>query len=196
MVITDIKQNANDPNRYSIFIDKKFAFALSTDMLIETKLAKGDQLDTKRLDELKQSASSDKLYASALKYTTARLKTKWETETYLRKKSTSPALNSIILNKLIKLGVINDEEYVKAYIGDKQAYRPASRLKIEYALRKKHIDRDIITKVLGEVNYNERPALRELINKKRSYYKDDKKLIAYLVRQGFNYGDIKNELDG
>jgi SOS response regulatory protein OraA/RecX len=69
--------------------------------------------------------------------------------------------------------------------------------KITLELRKKHIASDIIEQVLADDETDERTMLRELIAKKRQQSKfkeDDLKLMQYLARQGFGYGDIKDAL--
>ena len=63
-------------------------------------------------------------------------------------------------------------------------------------LQQKHISKEIISEVLGDYEPSEQQALNELITKKRqtTRYKDNTKLMAYLLRQGFNYGDIKQAI--
>jgi regulatory protein len=194
MVITDIRKNVKNPNRFSVFIDEKFAFSLNDALLIKLSLAKGDSIDKNRVDEIKVSIDSNNIYSQVLKYVSTRLKTSWEVENYLERKKVSPTLIQDILNKLSNMDLVNDESYIRSFIRTKQAIRPASKIKIEYELRKKHIDQELIKKVMEETDFSDRSALVELIEKKRGLYKDKTKLTAYLVRQGFNYGDIKKEL--
>jgi len=51
--------------------------------------------------------------------------------------------------------------------------------------------------VLEEDETDERQVLRELIERKRrqAKYQDNIKLMQYLSRQGFSYGDIKSALE-
>jgi SOS response regulatory protein OraA/RecX len=45
-------------------------------------------------------------------------------------------------------------------------------------------------------DFDEMATLKKLIAKKRAHYAgDEKKLTAYLARQGFSYDDIKNVLN-
>jgi SOS response regulatory protein OraA/RecX len=50
---------------------------------------------------------------------------------------------------------------------------------------------------VGRDEGDEHNALREIIERKRKQtkYQDDLKLMQYLARQGFNYDDIKSELN-
>ena len=51
--------------------------------------------------------------------------------------------------------------------------------------------------MLAEDEVSDYDSLIELIERKRrqTRYQDDQKLIAYLVRQGFNYQDVRSALD-
>ena len=64
------------------------------------------------------------------------------------------------------------------------------RLKME--LMKKGVSKEIIEEVLADSPRNEEEEIKKVILKKRAKY-DDEKLIAYLVRQGFEY-DLVREL--
>ena len=46
----------------------------------------------------------------------------------------------------------------------------------------------------GKLVYFEREELEKVIAKKAKKYPDEQKLIQYLMRQGFNYSDILDEL--
>ena len=63
-------------------------------------------------------------------------------------------------------------------------------------LQQKRISSDTISKVLAEDETDERQVVRDVIAKKRTQtrYQDDQKLIAYLLRQGFSYDDIRSAL--
>jgi regulatory protein len=58
----------------------------------------------------------------------------------------------------------------------------------------KGVDRKIIDKVLNNSMRDETDDLKKVISKKIGKYSDEKKLIQYLMRQGFRYNDIINEL--
>jgi len=114
----------------------------------------------------------------------------------LERKQAPPALIDELLNKLTNIGLVNDAEYAKVYIHDRQLLRPTSRLKISFELRKKHVSGEIIEDALNASEDIEQTALKDLIERKRQQtrYQDDLKLMQYLARQGFHYSDIKKAL--
>jgi SOS response regulatory protein OraA/RecX len=66
--------------------------------------------------------------------------------------------------------------------------------KLKLELRAKGVADDIIDRCLAESPRNEREELRKMIAKKAKRYPDEQKLIQYLLRQGFNYSDVLDEL--
>ena len=193
MKITAIKQQAKRADRYSIFVDGKYAFSLSESALLDSKLASGQDLIEGQLREFKQISADDKLHQQTLRYTALRPRSKWEVEFYLSRKQASPSLVESILNKLSNIGLIDDKKFAKAFVHDRRLLRPASRRKLINELRKKHLDDETIQEAVGDDPQDEQAVLREVIARKRrqSKYHDTNKLMQYLARQGFNYGDIK-----
>jgi regulatory protein len=196
MKITAIKQQAKRTDRYSIFVEGKYAFSLSESALLESKLASGQELTREQVRDFKQLSSEDKLYNQALRYVAMRPRSKWEIQFYLERKHASPALISIILSKLTKVGLIDDGKLARALVNDRRLLRPTSRRKMIVELRKKRIDDESIEAAIGSESEDEQIALRAMIERKRrqSKYQDDQKLMQYLARQGFGYDDIKNAL--
>ncbi len=198
MKITAIKQQVKKKDRFSVFVDGKYAFSLSDTALLQAKLATGDELSEKRVRELKKLSEDDKVYNQTLRYVALRPRSRWEIDFYLqRKKKASPALAETILNKLSIVGLIDDEKLAKAFVNDRRILRPTSRRKLITELRKKHVNEEIIERAIGSEVDEERTALRAVIARKRrqTKYQDDLKLMQYLARQGFNYGDIKEALE-
>jgi regulatory protein len=197
MKVTAIKQQQKRTDRYSVFVEGKYSFSLSESALLDSKLASGQELSPQQVKEFRQVSADDKLYNQALRYVALRPRTRWEIETYLKRKDASPPLLNQILNKLSNIDLIDDEKFAKAFVNDRLLLRPTSRRKLILELRKKHVDDEIIQKVMGEHGpVEEDSALKSLIERKRrqTKYQDDLKLMQYLARQGFSYNDIKAAL--
>lgn len=197
MKITAIKQQVKRKERFSVFVDGKYALSLGELALLESKLTPGEELSAGKLRELKKLSDDDKVYNRTLNYVALRPRSQWEIEFYLQRKKVSPALIETILNKLSIVGLIDDEKFAKAFVNDRRLLRPASRRKLINELRKKHISPEIIEQAVGSESEDEQTALQAVIKSKRrqAKYQDDQKLMQYLARQGFNYSDIKSALD-
>ena len=193
MKITRITQQVKQVNRYSVYVDKKYSFSLSETALIKCAIASGQELTEQQIEKYKQLSVDDKAYARALRYVAMRQRTTWEIETYLARKQLAEPLISDIVQRLADLSLLNDAAYAISFVHDRQLLRPTSRRKLILELKKKHISDSHIQAALEAVTVDENDNLRDLITKKRrqSKYQDDTKLMQYLARQGFGYGDIK-----
>lgn len=197
MKITSIKQQVKRTDRYSIFVEGKYAFSLSEVALLDSKLASGQELSKQQVSEYKKLSADDKLYNQTLRFVAMRPRSRWEIEFYLEyKKKASPALAEEILSKLSLIGLVDDEKLAKAMVNDRRLLRPTSRRKMIAELRKKRIADDIIEQALAGDNDEELAALQAVIASKRrqTKYQDNQKLMQYLARQGFSYDDIKTAL--
>jgi regulatory protein len=196
MKITSIKQQVKRADRYSIFVEGKYEFSLSEGALLESKIASGQELTKEQLEEFKKLSADDKLYNQALRYVAMRPRTRWEIQFYLERKKASPPLIYAILNKLSKIGLIDDRKYAEAFVHDRQLLRPTSRRKIIAELRKRRVADEVIQQVTRVDEVSDQAALLAVIERKRrqSKYQDDTKLMQYLARQGFGYDDIKTAL--
>lgn len=196
MKITSIKQQLKRHDRYSIYVDGEYAFSLSENGLLQSGLASGRSLTAEDLAAFKALSADDKIYGQALRYAAMRPRTIWEMQLYLQRKDASPPLLETILNKLSIVGLLDDKKYAEMFASDRRLLKPTSLRMLQLELRKKHISSDIIAAVVeGEAN-NERDALAKIITTKRrqSKYQDDTKLMQFLARQGFRYGDIVDAL--
>lgn len=196
MKVTAIKQQVKRAGRYSIFVDDRYSFSLSADALLDSKIVIGLELDQKQIGEYKQLSEDDKIYANVLNYLAIRPRSEWEIETYLKRKKATPSLSEAILNKLSINRLIDDRKFAEAFVRDRRLLRPTSRRKLILELRKKHVKDSVIQEAIGSEASDEQQALVEIIVRKRrqTRYQDDLKLMQYLARQGFGYGDIKTAL--
>lgn len=197
MRVSAITPQSKRKDRFSVFVDGEYAFSLSESALLKSKVVSGMELDERQLKELTKLANADKLYIRALNLVSARAKTRWEVELYLKRKDASPALISSIVNKLSDIGLIDDDRYAQDFVRNRDNLRPTSRRKIRAELMKKRVAEDAIDKALGNSEGNDLDALIEIIGRKRKQarYRDDEKLMQYLARQGFSYHDIKAALN-
>ena len=196
MTITAIKKQVKNPDRYSVFIDTRYSFSLSSEALLSSGLIVGQELTAEELKQQKEQSADDKMYNACLNLIARRMRSKGEIELYLKRKKVSPTLLSNILNKLSEKGLIDDKKFANSFINDRNLLKPTSRRKLILELRSKNVPGDIINEVTEDDNQQEKTNLIRIVENKRrqSKYKDDQKLMQYLSRQGFNYSDIKEVL--
>ena len=195
MKITAIRQQVKRADRYSIFVDDKYAFSLSESGLIDSRLASGQELDATELKRLKKAAGLDKAYYNALRYVAIRQRSEWEIQTYLARKDVDADTAKAVLEKLRGIGLLDDLGFAKSWIAGRRALKSTSKRRLRLELLQKHVPGQLIDEALAEDETDERQALRELVEKKQRRYPDRLKFMQYLARQGFRYDDISAVLD-
>jgi regulatory protein len=196
--ITQIKQQVKRPDRYSIYVDGKFAFGLSEAGLLASKLATGQELTKEQLAALQTDAVTDKAYGNALRYVVMRPRSTWEMQQYLLRKKVDEPVAKEIIERLVALDLLNDQKFAESWVANRRLLKPTSRRRLQQELRQKHVTVSVIDQVLANETDEapDRTALVEIIAKKRARYADDTKFMQYLARQGFGYDDIKRALQG
>jgi regulatory protein len=195
MKITGITQQVKRRDRYSIFVDGKYAFSLSESGLLEQRLATGQEFDATRLAALKEASGADKAYGNALRYVAMRPRSTWEMEAYLRRKAVDEPVAERIMQRLQGSGLLDDMAFATAWVSTRRLLRSSSKRRMQMELKQKRVPEAIIDRVLQEDETDERDALREVVAKKRARYPDRTKLMQYLARQGFSYDDISAVLN-
>lgn len=195
MKITAIKQQAKRQDRYSVFVDGKYAFSLSEVALLEQGLTSGQEIDAQRLKELKAASGADRAYGNALRYAAIRPRSEWEMQTYLQRKGVDEPIIDDIMQRLRRVGLLDDAAFAQAWVSSRRLLKNVSQRRLRLELLQKQVPEEIISQVLAENVISDQVALRQLIDKKRARYPDQTKLMQYLVRQGFSYDDIKAALN-
>ncbi len=194
MQVTDIKQQIKRPDRYSLYVDAKYAFSLSESALLSSGLHIGVELSKEDLKTFKDTSRRDKAYNQALSQIARRQRSEWEVRDYLKRKEYDPELAQEIINRLYQNRFLDDEAFARAWVENRRLLKSTSQRRLTMELRQKRVSDDIIKRVLDDDETDERQVLRELVARKRKQtrYQDSQKLLAYLMRQGFGYDDVKS----
>lgn len=197
MRITAIKQQVKNPERVSVSVDGKYAFSLSLDELLREKLKKDDEIDEARVKQLKKLSEEGKLKMRTLNWLLMRPHSTRELRDYLRRKKADTELVEAWIEEFTSKKYLDDESFARWWVETRRSGKQSSTKKLSFELRSKGIEREMIDRVLQDAQDDEQAALNELIEKKRRlprYRADEQKLMEYLVRQGFGYGDVKRSL--
>ena len=195
MNITKISPAVKTEGRYNVFVDNEFSFSLDETQLVTLGLKKGDAIDELQLLELKNESDFGKNYIRAVDLISRRLRSEREIRDYARRKQWTEDNTERVIDRLCERGYLNDERFAESFVRSRANTRNFSAKRMKVELQKKGVKPDIITNILAESDdYDEMAALRKMIAKKINNYDDERKLVAYLARQGFKYDDIKSAL--
>ena len=97
-----------------------------------------------------------------------------------------------IIERLLLKGYLDDKRFAKYYVENRFVKKGISQKRLRMELMKKGVDKETIDEVLGERSDEEE--IDKIIMKKKGRY-DDKKLMSYLVRQGFSYELVRERIE-
>jgi regulatory protein len=210
--ITAITAQQRQANRVNIIVDGKYRFSLDVFQLSDLGVKVGKEYSEEELVALEQESQFGKLYARALEYTMLRPHSAKEVRDYLWRKTrttkvrskktgelydkpgVSPVIADRVYDRLVEKGHIDDEKFTRYWVENRSIIKGASHRKLSQELMAKGVDRALIEAALSTTERSEEEDLRKVIAKKRARYPDEQKFIAYLMRQGFRYDDIKDSL--
>ena len=210
--ITDIKQAVKNPNRANIFVNGKYRFSLDIFQLTQLNIKIGAKFSKVEIENLEQQSEFGKLYALALNYCLMRPHSEKEIRDYLWKKTLNRKLKNRktgefyekkgvsklsvdqVLDRLIEKKYINDEKFARFWVENRNQRKGSSIKKLKSELFSKGVSSEIIEQILENSKRNDSEEIQKIIAKKAKKYTDEKKLVAYLVRQGFSYDEIKQAI--
>ena len=195
MKITKIAPAIKTAGRYNVFVNEKYAFSLDEAQLVKIGLRKGEEISKERLAELKSESDFGKNYIRAIDLISRRLRSEKEIRDWAFSKNWTKENTEKVIERLYERGFLNDEKFAASFVRSRAILNNYSMRKMKLELHKKGISKEICEKILSESDeFNENAVLVKLIVKKRSHYDDERKLIAYLARQGFSYDKIKTAI--
>lgn len=207
MKITAISAQVKDKNRVNISVDGKYRFSLDIFQLVDLGIKIGQEYNEEDLIRLEQESQFGKIYSRSLEYCLLRPHSAREVKNYLYRKTkptktragdfkdgVSTDIVSRVFDRLVEKRYIDDEKFAKYWVENRLIKKGISNKKLKTELFTKGISSLIIDQALTEIDRNDKTEIQKIIIKKRSRYPDDKKLMIYLARLGFNYDDIKSSL--
>ena len=195
-IITSIKPQKKK-DRVNIYLDDKFGFGIDLENFVKLGLKVEQELTDEEIAEIVKKAEFQKTLDKLLRFATLRPRSEKEIHLWLRRKKVHESLHSKLFNRLNRLELINDEKFAKWWVEQRQAFRPKSKRILEGELRMKGINKEIISKVLGEEKIDEEKIARELLEKKMYKWKNleshlaRQKMSQYLAQKGFSWEIIE-----
>lgn len=201
-VISKISRQKNNPERYNIYLNENFAFAVDEATLIKFGLTKGKILDQFEIDEINYEDEISKAFNRALHYLSYQMRSEYEVKKKLLDAGFGEAVILEAIRKLEKLGFLNDETYSKALLETKKKTAKKGPRAIKQDLIKKGIDKDTQIKVLDTFTYEEQVKIAmELAQKSikanstKTPMQVKQKVQDILMRKGYSFSIINEILD-
>src|SRR4051812_40126627 len=116
MKITAVKQQIKRPDRYSVYIDERFSFALSETELLRLGLHSGQELTESEVESFKDDSVRDKARYQALGQVSRRQRSEWELRDYLKRKDYTPEVIEKVIEWLREYGYVDDKKFADAWV--------------------------------------------------------------------------------
>lgn len=187
--ITAIEVQKRSPNRVNVYLDGEYAFGVAR--IVAAWLRVGQELDEKKIEQLQAEDTREWALQQALLFLSYRARSEAEIRQNLRKHEIPEAMIDQTLDRLRQDGFANDNQFAKAWVENRSAFRPRSRRLLAMELRQKGLGDDSVKSALESVD--DEALAYEAAQKRAARYKDlewndfRKKLSDFLARRGFSY---------
>lgn len=196
MLVTAITPQKRDEQKFNIFIDGEYAFALPMQDILYFKLKEGREVPAETVEYIQESLVYIKAQDTALRFIGYKMRTVKEIRMKLAEKEFSEEVIEKVVTFLEKYGYADDREYCRKYIKEKLRMKPKSGYALKIELKQRGISSRIIDEVMAETEVDEEgDAFRWLERKSRGQWppeteKKKKQLYDFLLRKGYSYDII------
>jgi len=187
--ITALRAQKKDQSRVSVYLDDRFAFGLPA--IAAASLRLGQSLSDAEIEALQEQGGTEAAYEKVLDYLGYRPRSSSEVTAYLRKRGLAAAQIETVCNRLERSGLLDDQEFARFWVENRERFHPRGAQALRYELRRKGISAEIVDEALSSLD-SSASAYQAASNKARQLSHLDRptferKLIEYLGRRGFGY---------
>lgn len=191
--ITALEPQQKNPQRVNLYLDGEFAFGLAR--IVAAWLKVGQELDDDKIAALQAEDAREVTYQKALHFLSFRPRSSQEVRQNLIKRGCDEALADETLSRLQQTGLVNDEEFARAWVENRNTFRPRSKTALRLELRQKGLSDEVVRSVLDE-QVDEQALAFEAARKRARRYAGlewpefRRKLGDFLARRGFSYNTL------
>jgi regulatory protein len=158
----------------------------------------GQFLSDEDIERLRQQDTLQKAYDRALRFLSYRPRSRVEVERNLRDAGTDDAVIANVIERLGQHGYLDDAEFARFWIENRERFKPRGAQALRYELRQKGIDEEVAQAALagldpGESAYRAAQAravrLASLLPADAAGFRQ--KLSGFLLRRGFGYEVVR-----
>lgn len=197
-IITKITQGKNNPERYNIFLEEKFAFSVDETVLVRYQLTKGKELDQWTIEEMNFEDEIRKAFNKSLDFLSFRMRSENEVRQKLKDKEFGEAVIDEAIKKLYELNFLDDRAFSEALMRTQMRSSKKGPKAIQQDMQKKGIDKQVQKDVLASYSEEEQVELAKDLAEKiadkektKTPRQIEQKISDTLLRKGYSYSVIK-----
>lgn len=204
MRITNIEDDIDRKGYKIVHLEDNSKFSASEESIFKYGIYVDEDFEDNKLKDIIMNAEIDDAYQKVFLTTYNKLKTTQEIKLKLVHLGYSEHASDMAVQRLVKRGYLNDEEYAKAFIKNATKLSTLkSRKFLTYELKQKGIDTDITERILQDIPNNDNEIALKVVKKKYKKIisngvitnKDILKIKQFLYNKAFTLEDINYALD-
>lgn len=191
--ITAIRIQKKNPRRASLYLDGKFALGLAIEVVQDWGLRRGQVLGDAELEALRRAEGEHRALRDALRLLNERLRSTAEVRERLMRRGYEEEQVERVLSRLTELGLLDDRAFARAWVENRQAFRPRGRPALAAELRKKGLSPEVIAEALASSSPEEEAAQALELARRRAPALRGldrpaflRRLQSFLARRGFS----------
>ncbi|HKM01795.1 MAG TPA: RecX family transcriptional regulator [Sedimentibacter sp.] len=196
--ITKVEYQKKNKDRFNIYLDDEYAFAIDINIFIKYSLKKGLLLDDELISDILKSEERISVYNYGISLLSRAAKSEYELRLKMQDKGFDSHLIDNAINTLKEQKYLDDERYCEMFINDKINISKHGVRKIKEALYYKGIDKEIIEEKIRSVSQEDEEERAINLGKKKLFNIKEEdtrkkyiKLSNYLVGKGFEFDVVK-----
>ena len=176
-----VKYTKKGNGNYQILFDNGKKININEDVILKYNLLYKKEIDGNLLEEIITDNEKYNIYDKCVRYIGVRIRSINEIREYMERKNLDDETIEMVIDKLIKNKLLNDEIFTKAFIKDKLNFTTMGPYRIELELKKHKIDDRIIAKYIAMID---KDMLDIKINKQ----------INKLIKSGKGKSNLRNKI--
>ena len=195
-IISALELQKRNKERVNVYLDGEFAFSLTVDDA--ARLHKGDVLSDAQIATLRTEDDVKRAVERALRFLSYRPRSVHEVRRNLIEKDVPEPAIDAALERLTALGYLDDVAFTAFWVRERNSFKPISPKALRHELRQKGVPEALIIEALTTLDTDDvalraaQSQLRRWRGSTRKAFRE--KLLSFLQRRGFSYGDAKDAL--
>ena len=194
--ITRLAFQKHAADRVNVYLDGQYAFALPA--LDAARLRVGEYLDDDAIAQLRAQDERQKAYDRALRYLSFRPRSQAEVRRNLLAAGLEAELVEATLARLVSQGYLDDAEFARFWVENRQQFRPKGSQALRGELRQRGVAAETVAAALADLDpeasayeAGQPRAVRLAALAQTDPAAFRRKLGDFLLRRGFGYEVVK-----
>lgn len=193
MKISKIEPQKKNKNRSTIFIDGKFAFGLSNEIVVKFGLTSGDELDNDLIKNVLLEQEKQKIRGRALRFLHYRKRSVQELTDRLLRIGFDRSLVEGVVKELVADNTLDDRDFAESFIADHTKLKPKGNIFLRRELDKMGVSKELVDRLVR--SRDERHVIEDFMDKKLARFKlsdpkDRRAVLRRLLARGFTPGVV------